>query len=243
MKIDINCDVGEEMGNEATLLPYISSCNIACGGHAGTIEIMDEVISLAIKNKVKIGAHPSFPDRENFGRKNMNIGLETLKKSIEDQINILQKRALIQGQKLHHIKPHGALYNMAATNVAIAETIVQAVLHTCPDCYLYVPFNAVIAEKAVKNNIRIKYEAFADRNYNNDLTLVSRNNSDALITNKDKLLNHLSSMIFNKKVKTLQGDIIHIEAATYCVHGDTPNAIALVKFIYESLSKKGVTFD
>jgi len=228
--IDINCDVGEGIGNESQLMPYISSCNIACNEHAGSIEIIDEVIALAKEQNVKVGAHPSFPDRENFGRKVMQITDEDLQTSIENQIILLIERAALQDVKLYHIKPHGALYNLIAKDIKTAKVIVEAVQNTIPDAFLYVPFNSVIEEVALQNNIKIKYEAFADRNYNDDLSLVARSNKNALLTNPKEVVSHIINMI-NGKVKTIQGNLKNIKTDTFCVHGDTENAIEILKTI------------
>ena len=230
ISIDINCDVGEGIGNEAQLMPCISSCNIACNAHAGSIAIIDKVITLAKQHQVKIGAHPSFPDRDNFGRKVMQITNEDLQTSIENQIILLIERAALQDVKLHHIKPHGALYNLIAKDIETAKVVVEAVQNTIPDAFLYVPFNSVIEEIALQNNIKIKYEAFADRNYNDDLSLVSRSNEKALLTNSEEVINHITTMV-NGKVKTIQGNSKEIKADTFCVHGDTENAVEILKAI------------
>lgn len=237
--IDINCDVGEGVGNEASLMPFISSCNISCGAHAGSIAVMDEVIGLAKKHKVKIGAHPSFPDRENFGRVEMDIAPETLQKSIEEQILLLKERANLQEVTLHHIKPHGALYNLIAKDKTMAQLVIRAVQNTCPNLFLYVPYNSVIAEEAMKNNLQIQYEAFADRNYNEDLTLVSRSQENALITNKEAVFSHIKRMIVAQQVQTI-GGLKNITADTICVHGDTENAIELVAYIHTKLKENEI---
>ena len=230
ISIDINCDVGEGIDNEAQLMPCISSCNIACNAHAGSVAIIDEVIALAKKHNVKVGAHPSFPDRENFGRKVMQITDEELQESIESQIDLLIERAALQDVKLHHIKPHGALYNLIAKDKKTAIVVIEAIKNTIPDAFLYVPFNSIIAEVALQNNIKIKYEAFADRNYNDDLSLVSRSNKNALLTNSEKVINHITNMI-GGKVKTIQGNSKEIKTDTFCVHGDTENAVEILKTI------------
>ena len=233
-RIDINCDVGEGVGNEASLMPYISSCNISCGAHAGSIAVMDEVIGLAKEHEVKIGAHPSFPDRENFGRVVMDIAPATLQESIEEQILLLKERADLQDVTLHHIKPHGAMYNLIAKDKTMAQLVIRAVQNTCPNLFLYVPYNSVIAEEALKSNLQIQYEAFADRNYNEDLTLVSRSQENALITNKEEVFTHIKRMIVGQQVQTI-GGLRNITADTICVHGDTENAVELIVFIFEKL--------
>ncbi|MCG8328793.1 MAG: 5-oxoprolinase subunit PxpA [Chitinophagales bacterium] len=238
--IDINCDLGEGVGNEAHLMPFISSCNIACGGHAGDEDSMKEVIGLAIKYNVKIGAHPSFPDREHFGRKFMDISSNDLLESLEKQILALKKLADALEVPVHHIKFHGALYNSSAKDAALARTCLFAIKNTLPNTFLYAPFGSAIAKEALLHNIKVKYEAFADRRYHNDLSLVSRKEKNAVIHDKKEVLQHLESMILNGQVKTVESDAVKIQAATFCVHGDTQNAVELIQYIYEELPRKGI---
>lgn len=238
-KIDINCDVGEGIGNEALLMPYLSSCNIACAAHAGNEKIIDEVIALAKTHNVKIGAHPSFPDRENFGRNVMDISTEDLQQSIEAQILLLMNKTQLQGMNLHHIKPHGALYNLIAIDNSTARAVVEAVKRTIPHAYLFVPSSSVIERVAIENGVNIKYEAFADRNYNPDLSLISRTDRNAMITNKVAVLAHLEEIIIHKRVNTIKG-YKTIKADTICVHGDTENAVELVTYIHQQLTLKNI---
>ena len=227
--IDINVDVGEGVNNEAQLMPYISSCNIACGGHAGDLETMRTVIKLAKQHRVKIGAHPSFPDKENFGRQAIEISSAALFKSIREQINNLMMVLRDENVRLQHIKPHGALYNLATTDVSIATVIIEAVKSISLPVKLYVPYNSVIAELALQENIPIVYEAFADRNYNDDLTLVSRNKKNAIILDSEELFNHIFRMITQRNVKSVNGVEVKIIADTFCIHGDNPKAVNLIK--------------
>lgn len=238
MKIDINCDVGEGLHNEHLLMPYISSCNIACGGHFGDANTVDKTIKIAIKNKVKIGAHPSFPDTNNFGRKVMQISDEELKRSIQNQLDLLLERLSFFNEQLHHIKPHGALYNIIAVDEKLAILFIESTQKYLKDTFLYVPYNSVIEQIALKNNIKIKYEAFADRNYNDDLKLVSRTYKNALITDKEEVCNHIFYMINHQKVKTISGLSKEIKADTFCVHGDTENAVEIVKYMHQQFQKE-----
>ena len=200
--IDINCDVGEGYENEAAILPYISSCNIACGAHAGSIEIIDKTIKIASAHGVKIGAHPSYPDLENFGRKVLEISAQELKESLINQIDLMVQRLKVQQQELHHIKPHGALYNEVAQNENLAKILVT-VVKNYPKALLYVPYRSVIEKLALKNNIKIKYEAFADRNYQDNLALVSRTVQQASIDDANEVAAHVQRMLSQKKVKTI----------------------------------------
>jgi len=238
--IDINCDVGEGLDNERDLMPYISSCNIACGGHAGNEKIIIDTIKLALQYHVKIGAHPSFPDKVNFGRKEMVISEVDLQLSIENQIRIVKQLAEQLGSKLHHVKMHGALYNLSATNKETAQVIINAIKNTLEDVFLYVPYNSVIQKLAVRNNLKIKVEAFVDRNYNTDLTLVSRKNKGAIITDSKILMQHLLKMITEKKVISIDGVEVEIIADTFCIHGDNPNVKNLLKFMHKKLLKNGI---
>ncbi|MEL0650717.1 5-oxoprolinase subunit PxpA [Algibacter sp. TI.3.09] len=233
--IDINVDVGEGIGNESLLMPHISSCNIACGGHAGTLEIMRDVTRLAKQHRVKIGAHPSFPDKENFGRVIMGMSCVALYASIKHQIRDLLSVLKSESARLHHIKPHGALYNLAATDVKTANVIIEVIKSLMLPIKLYVPYNSVIANLAIENDIKIVYEAFADRNYNDDLSLVSRQENNALIHEKNDLFNHVFKMVSEQKVRAIQGRDIEILADTYCLHGDQPNVVNLIQDLRSDL--------
>lgn len=233
--IDINCDVGEGISNEHVIMPLISSCNISCGAHAGSVETIDKVMELAIKNKVKIGAHPSFPDRANFGRKVMELSNSELQKSIEKQLLFFKERADLQNAIIHHVKPHGALYNVIAINSEKAMIVVKAIQSIYKETKLYVPYDSEIEKVAQKNGIEIIYEAFADRNYNDDLTLVSRSLPYAIINDKEEVLEHVKRMVYESKVKTVQNSLKHIKAETFCVHGDHNNVIEIVEFLHQHL--------
>ena len=231
--IDINCDVGEGLQNEQEIMPLISSCNIACGAHAGSIETIDNVVKLAIENNVKIGAHPSFPDKDNFGRKVMEISNEKLQQSIEDQLRLFKKRVELQKGKVHHVKPHGALYNLIAIDEEKAILVTKAMLNVFKDVKLFVPYNSVIERIAKANQIQVVYEAFADRNYNDNLTLVSRNLPYALITGKESVLMHVKRMSEQSLVRTVQNNEQKIIAQTFCVHGDNKYVLDILKYLHD----------
>ena len=233
--IDINVEVGEGINNESQLLPYVSSCNMACGGHAGNEDSMRAVIKLAKQNGVKIGAHPSFPDKENFGRKAMHISNADLYTSIKGQIRALTRILREEHAVLHHIKPHGALYYLVASNKDTALVIIEVMKSIAMPIKLYVPYGSVIADLALQEQIPILYEAFADRNYNDDLTLVSRQKGNSIISDAEAVYKHVYLMISQDKVKTVNGIEVAIKANTYCVHGDNPNAADLAKILSEKL--------
>lgn len=233
--IDINCDLGEGLDNEHIIMPLISSCNISCGAHAGSIEIMDKVIQLAVKHKVKIGAHPSFPDRKNFGRKVLDISNSDLQKSLEDQLTIFKDRALLQNATIHHVKPHGALYNLIAVNREKASIVIAAIQHVFEAVKLYVPYQSRIEEIAIESGLEIVYEAFADRMYNEDLSLVSRTFSNALIEDKLEVLKQVQKISDKQLVTTVNFHEKKIKASTFCVHGDTKNAIEILEYLHKHL--------
>lgn len=236
--IDINCDMGEGLGIEHLFMPYITSCNIACGGHAGTKETMKRVVDMAIEHNVNIGAHPAYPDKENFGRKSMNISSEDLIDSIREQVHSLNDIVESSGGSLNHIKPHGALYNEVAEDMDQARVFFEAINGFKEYCELYILSNSFAVTVARQKNFRVKEEAFADRNYNNDLSLVSRVKENAVLTDPDCVLEHVKSIV-NGKVKTIDGNLVSIHADTFCIHSDTKNAVHLVKTLYEKLINSG----
>lgn len=238
--IDINVDVGEGIGIEPIIMPFISSCNIACGGHAGDSESMRRVVKLAKENNVKIGAHPSFPDKANFGRKQMYISCAALYSSLKGQIDNLMLILKEENARLNHVKPHGALYNLAAVDDKIAAVIIEVMKIFISPVSLFVPFNSVIEKIAIENKIPIKYETFADRNYNDDGTLVSRDENNALINDSQQMFDHVFRMIISKKVKTISGSEIEIMADTFCIHGDNPRAADLIQDLSKRLQEKGI---
>ncbi|WP_299521671.1 5-oxoprolinase subunit PxpA [Winogradskyella sp.] len=235
--IDINADVGEGLNNEPDLMPYLSSCNIACGGHAGDLQIMTEAVRLAKTHKVKIGAHPSFPDKENFGRMVMDMSAADLYATLKQQVRALQKVLYQENSQLHHIKPHGALYNLAAKDDKTANVIIEVIKSIALPIKLYAPYKSVLAYLAESENIQVTYEGFADRNYNADLSLVSRKNNDAILNDKHQVLSHVLRMVKHQKLIAIDGVEVSIKAATFCVHGDTKNALQILKFLNRELPK------
>lgn len=234
MTIDLNADLGEGAGNDSQLMPYLSSCNIACGVHAGAEETIKQTIGQALKNNVKIGAHPSFPDRKNFGRIPMEMPEEELRKSIVDQVQRVKDHVEKVGGRLHHVKPHGALYNLAAVREDIAQIILNT-LYEFDSLILYAPFGSVISNLAKKEGIVVHDEVFADRNYNDDLTLVSRTDSKAILYDPAAIVTHVIRMVKDHSVKTISGKLIPIKADTVCIHGDNPHAVEILTFLHSKL--------
>ncbi|MGB5693811.1 MAG: 5-oxoprolinase subunit PxpA [Flavobacteriaceae bacterium] len=241
--IDINCDVGEGMGNESQLLPLISSCSIACGGHAGDEESMSMSISLAQKHGVRIGAHPSYPDRKNFGRISIKLSPGDLLQSIRGQLSDFRMILDQKQAELHHIKAHGALYNDMIKDSKLAENFIQAIKPFINGVKLYAPGNSALAMAATRHDIAVSYEAFADRNYNKDLSLVSRSEAGALITSPESVLEHVVRMVHRGEVKTLQGQMVNIKANTYCIHGDTSSALQILMYLAEELPRQRISIE
>lgn len=238
-KIDLNCDTGEGVGNEEALMPFITSCNIACGGHAGSLASVAQMVALAKKHQVKIGAHPSFPDEKNFGREFIPIPIPQLRESLMEQISLVAAQCEREGVKMHHIKPHGALYNRCAEDEIYGQMMVNLMLEHFPDYILYAPYDSVIANLA-KGKIKVHVEGFADRNYNEDHSLVSRKEKNAMLTDKEFILRHVEHMIVDHKITTVTGNEIDTMVDTVCVHGDSPEAVALVEFLYCELKEKNL---
>jgi len=238
--IDINCDVGEGIANEADLFPFLTSCNIACGGHFGTKDTMRATVDLAIKYDVKIGVHPSYPDKENFGRVSMRMSkdlfVNTIKEQIREFVDLLNEKKAV----LHHIKPHGALYNDLVKDKELALAFLESIIVYKERVVLYSPYNSVIAKEAIKQGFKVKYEAFGDRNYNSDLSLVSRLQKNALISNPKSVLEHIRVMLLQEKVKVRSGDLVPIQASTFCVHGDSANALNILSYLSKELPKLNI---
>lgn len=228
--IHINCDLGEGLNNEAQVMPFISACNIACGGHAGSTEIIEKTIDLAIQHKVQIGAHPSFPDRENFGRKVLKMDDQELLYSLIDQLSNVLEIVHKKKTKLHHIKAHGALYNLAAQDQRTAEIVLEAVKRTTPNVVIFVPPKSVIAQLAEANKMKIAYEVFCDRNYKSDYSLVNRQENNALLLNQKDVLDHVNLMM-NGELVTIDGHTLPIISDTFCVHGDTRTAVTILEML------------
>ncbi len=237
--IHINCDLGEGGERDEDLMQLISACNIACGGHAGTVESMHDTVALAMKNNVQMGAHPSYPDKENFGRFSLEMEPEDLKQTLVAQILSLKQIAEAEGGFLTHVKPHGALYNDAAKDEKTAQIIIDSVLEFEEKLPLFVPENSVISRLA-KGQIGVIFEAFADRNYQENYQLVSRVKSNAIITEKEEVFNHLFSMFFNKEITCENDKKIPCDASTFCVHGDTPNSVEILQYLTEKFREKNI---
>ena len=240
ISIDINCDIGEGTPDEALLFPFISSCNIACGGHAGDDASMREAVRLAKENRLKIGAHPSYPDRDNFGRLHMEMPAGAFKATIREQLAALDKILHQEKAIMHHIKPHGALYNDLVANPTLAALFLEAISAYKNQCRLYIPWGSVLAAEAQIQGYKTVYEAFGDRRYTAEGRLVSRKLEGAVIEDPKAVMEQLLMMIREQRVKTLNGTLIHIEAHTFCIHGDTPAAFQILTYLAGELPKHGI---
>lgn len=238
--ININADLGEGATNDSEIMPLISSCNIACGGHAGNITTMTETVGLALQHKVKIGAHPSFPDPENFGRVKMEISEEALQRSIQEQLKTLQSVVEKQGHRLHHVKPHGALYNEAAKERVLADRVLTSIKEICGKILMYVPPNSQLQKAAIALEMPTAIEAFIDRQYEDDGSLVSRQKIGALITDKVKAWQQLEDMVLLHQVATRRGKKISITPETYCIHGDQENAVEILQYIHQKAKTQNI---
>ena len=245
MEININCDLGEKskfhsIKNDPDLLNIVNSANIACGYHAGDEETMNMVVKISKSNDVSIGAHPSFNDPENFGRKRINLSSSEVNKLIIDQYEILQKIAQKHNQNVTHIKPHGALNNMACEDFELAFTIAKAINDIDKNIIFLVPTGSQMEIAAKKIDMKIACEIFADRNYEDDGNLVSRSKDHALITDPEIAKKHVLSMVKNQALNCYSGKQIPCEIDSVCIHGDNQSSLATAKSIRENLMSNGL---
>ena len=241
--IDLNCDIGEGMPNDRALMKYVSSVNIACGYHAGNKGIMQQTVEWALENNCAIGAHPSYPDTENFGR------IDTLDKTVSraelpgliaDQIELLEEICREAGTSLHHIKPHGALYNRAAVDEEVSAIICRVIRNFNPDLILYGLSGSVTKKIAEEQDVKFVNEVFADRTYLDDGRLTPRTEPGSLIEDQDSSLRQVLQMILEHTVISIKGKRIPLEAETICIHGDGAHALEFAAFIHQALNERGI---
>jgi 5-oxoprolinase (ATP-hydrolysing) subunit A len=245
MEININCDLGEKSEyhsnkHDPDLLEIVNSANVACGYHAGDNDTMSQVVQISKKNGVSIGAHPSFNDPENFGRKRINLSSNQIKKLIVDQYEILQKIANDHGETVTHIKPHGALNNMACEDFDLANTLAKVINEINKDLIYLVPTGSEMEVAAKKRDMNIACEIFADRNYEDDGNLVSRKKPHALITDPQEAKKHVLSMVKNQALNCHSGKKIPCEIDSVCIHGDNESSLATAKSIKKNLIDNGL---
>ena len=241
MRIDLNCDLGEsfgsfKVGHDAAIMPFITSANVACGFHAGDPMIMAETVELAKKNKVAVGAHPGFPDLLGFGRRDMGLSKKEVKNIMLYQVGALQVFTRSIGIALQHVKPHGALYNATAKNEAYMEAIIEAVAALDPRPMLFAFAGSKMAGMAEDAGLRVAHEVFVDRAYNADGSLVTRSVSGAVIEDARLVAERVVSMVKEKSIKAIDGKTVRFDQVhTVCLHGDTLNAVELVKAMKKAL--------
>lgn len=239
--IDLNCDLGEGAGHDAELMPFITSANIACGGHAGDAATMRAIVALALQHGVAVGAHPGFDDREHFGRRELAMSPIDAAGLVFTQIQALQDVAREFGAAMRHIKLHGALYNMASRDRALAEAVVRTVRMTAKEPMLFVLAGSEL-ERAARacDDVRVVSEVFADRTYQADGSLTPRSRPDALIQDENAAVAQVLRMVREGRVRATDGTEVPITADTVCVHGDGPHAVAFARRLAQELRQPGI---
>lgn len=242
-QVDLNCDLGESFGRytlglDDQVIPYITSANIACGFHAGDPEVMQHTVDLAVASHVQLGAHPGLPDLQGFGRRPMKIAPDAAKADVKYQIGALQ--AFAPTHRLHHVKPHGALYNMAAKDYDLAYKICEGIKEVDPQLMLVGLANSELIRAAKAVGIPYEQEVFADRAYEADGSLVSRSKPGAVIEDSQVAVDRTIKMLQTHQVTTIDGQVISIQPDTICVHGDDVKALAFVKQIHQALTAQGI---
>jgi 5-oxoprolinase (ATP-hydrolysing) subunit A len=227
--LDINCDLGEGLENDHLLMPYLNSCNIACGGHFGDEQTILAALNLAQIHQVKVGAHPSYPDQKNFGRNQMEIAEGELYISLLGQIQLFRDCCDELGLPLNHIKLHGALYNHASKDLATAELVCLLLNRHFPDTAIYGQSGSALCTQALAYQIPFLNEVFADRAYEADGSLVSRQKPDAVWTDPDRILKHVLEIVKFQRITAIDGTAFSVKADTICVHGDNPRAVEILK--------------
>ncbi len=244
-QIDLNCDLGEgfgiyTLGEDEKIADFITSANIACGFHAGDPGVIKKTIDITGPRGINIGAHPSLPDLIGFGRRNMAVTPQEVINYLIYQIGAVKTFAEVAGFSLKHVKPHGSLYNMASTDKKLATAIVESIALIDPDLIIIAPAVSAMAEAAKEKGLSLKGEFFADRNYNEDGTLLSRRDPQAIIKDPQEVCARTLEVINSGFVKTTTGKLIPLEVETICVHGDTPKAVEFARLIKESLLENNI---
>lgn len=243
--VDLNCDLGESFGNykcgmDEEIIPFITSANVACGFHASDPLVMQKTVKTAKENNVCVGAHPGFPDLVGFGRRNMNLSAGEITASIEYQIGALWAFCTANGMKLQHVKPHGALYNMAVKDPVIAEAICEGIAAVDKNLILLAPAGSQMILAAKRMGLSSAKEVFADRAYEEDGSLVARSKPGAMITDEETAIARVIQMIEKGTVVSITGKEIEVEADSVCIHGDSPSALAFAKNIHKALLDAGI---
>jgi len=242
-RIDLNCDMGESddktLNHDGDIMPYISSCNISCGYHSGNPSIIERTISLAVHHNVSIGAHPSYNDRANYGRKVMDTPMDILRAELRYQISAIKSMTESLGGQLHHVKAHGALYNEMSQNRILAENYIEIIQSIDPDMIVYAMADSIVIDICNDRGVAHSQEVFVDRNYIDGRTLVSRSEENALIHHTHDIINRVDD-ILSQNITDINNQTHTITPETICLHSDTPNAITLAKSIHHHLINSGI---
>lgn len=239
-RVDLNCDLGEGAGQDAALMPLITSANIACGAHSGDAETMRETVRLALRHGVAIGAHPGFADRAHFGRRELTVEPAAVRELVEAQTRALQEIAARCGGRVGHVKPHGALYNLAARDAAVARAVAEAVLVCGQELALFALAGSVGAQVAEACGLRVAHEVFADRTYQADGSLTPRAQSHALIADDAVAAAQARRMVVEGRVRAVDGREVTVRADTLCLHGDGAQAVEFARRIRREFEQAGV---
>lgn len=247
-RVDLNCDLGEsfgayQIGNDEEILNFVTSVNVACGFHAGDASVMRKTVKLALEKKVKIGAHPGLQDLIGFGRRNMNISPQEAYDIVIYQIGALHGFLQSEGGSMQHIKPHGALYNMAAKNKELATAIAEAVYKVNPELILFGLSGSELIQAGQEIGLKTASEVFADRTYQLDGSLTSRKEKNAFVENDDAAVAQVIRMVKEGKVLSQQGTDISLKADTICIHGDGPHALTFAQHVKKSLELSDITVE
>jgi len=239
--IDLNCDMGEGLDTDGAIMPFISSANIACGYHAGNKDTMLHTTTLAMQHQVAIGAHPGFADKENFGRTEQHLSDSALYDLVTTQVYALQVICRSLHATLVHVKPHGALYNMAAKNAGMARVIAKTVYDVNKDLCLFGLSNSRLIAEAQAAGLKTASEVFADRTYQDDGSLTPRSRPNALIDSEEQAIQQVLQMVTQQKVTTVNGHTVPLTANTICIHGDGPHAVAFARAVHTALHDHHLT--
>lgn len=234
--IHINCDLGEGGGSDAELMPFLSACNIACGGHYGDLQSIAYTVELAMRHGVEIGAHPAYPDPKNFGRKTMDIPLDALQNTLVEQIERVKVETEKRGGQLHHVKPHGALYNDIVKDSAKAAIVVKSILEVDERLILFAPPKAVVQDMA-KGKLKVWTEGFMDRGYHADFSLVAREKEGAVLQTKQAVFKRALSLALTGSIRTITNEQLQADFDTVCLHSDTINAVEMLTYVHKKLAE------
>jgi UPF0271 protein len=240
LDVDLNADLGEGSGHDAELFELVSSASIATGFHAGDADTMHAAVLAAKARGVAVGAHPSLFDRENFGRKELKVSVEEVFDAVAYQLGVFQAITTAAGMRPNHVKPHGALYNMAVRDRKLADAIAGAIKSVDSKLILFAPDNTDLARAGETHGLQIAREVFADRNYLADGSLVPRSRADALLNDPEDAAKRVLRMLREGKVRSVEGDDVDVRVETICLHGDTPGAVEFARELRSRLESQGV---